>query len=65
MTFQNKNEQNQQCDLGDNNLNSMMEADLIEKSINETIKFGEDRNYQKKRRLMIDSINSKQNKSQI
>lgn len=43
MTFQNKKEQNQQCDLGDNYHNLLMEADLIEKSINETIKFGEDR----------------------
>ena len=31
MTFQNKKEQNQQCELGDNYHNSLMEADLIEK----------------------------------
>jgi hypothetical protein len=60
LTFQNKRGQIQQCELGDNNHNSTFEADLIEKSINETIKFGEDKNsYLKKRRLMIDSINSK------
>ena len=40
MSFKNKMEKIQQCELGENKHNSTFEADLIEKSINETIKFG-------------------------